>query len=154
MIQRIQSIYLSLIVLLSILFLSGSFLSFAGKTGEVIKVTFNGIFRMAGTNHDLIEKLLPLSILIILIPVMSLITIVMFKNRKIQLRLSFILIVLISIFVIATIHVSMSVIAKFDTTIIPGIKMFLPILILLFSILAHRGIKKDDQLVKSYDRLR
>jgi hypothetical protein len=32
--------------------------------------------------------------------------------------------------------------------------MILPLAILIFSILASRGIKKDDQLVKSYDRLR
>jgi hypothetical protein len=32
--------------------------------------------------------------------------------------------------------------------------MALPFLQLIFSILAYRGIKKDDQLVKSYDRLR
>jgi hypothetical protein len=154
MIQRIQSIYLSLIVLLSILFLSGNFLSFAENTGTVIKITFIGMFRITGANQGLIEKLLPLSILIIIIPVISIVTIFLFKNRKIQMKLTIILIILVSVFVVALIYVSTSVILKFDATIIPGVKMFLPILILLFSIFAYRGIRKDYLLVKSYDRLR
>ena len=45
MIQRIQSVYLSLTTLLSLLFLKGSFLIFSEKSGSVIKVTFNGIFQ-------------------------------------------------------------------------------------------------------------
>jgi hypothetical protein len=103
---------------------------------------------------ELIEKLLPLSVLIILIPVISLITIFIYKNRKVQLRLSLFLIILISVFVIALVHVTMSVISKFEASIIPGFKMILPVLILIISILAYRGIRNDDRLVKSYDRLR
>ena len=155
MIQRIQSVYLSLITLLSLLFLTGSFLTFTEKSGSLIRVAFNGIFRdNAGQNLELIEKLLPLSIIIILIPILSLIAIFIFKNRKIQMKVVLILIILSIVLIIALIHVSFRIISKFDATIIPGIKMILPVLILIISILAYRGIRKDDQLVKSYDRLR
>jgi uncharacterized membrane protein len=155
MIQRIQSIYLAFIAMLSLLLFKGSFLVFSEKAGSVIRVTFNGIFRdNVGQGSELIEKLLPLSVLIILIPIISLVTIFIFKNRKIQLLLSLILIVLITVFVIALIHVFISINSKFDAGIIPGFKLTIPILILVFSILSYRGIKKDDQLVKSYDRLR
>jgi lipopolysaccharide export LptBFGC system permease protein LptF len=144
-----------LIALITLIFTSGSFLSFADKTGAVIKVTFNGIFRdIAGQSPEMIEKLLPLSVLIILIPIISLVTIFIFKNRKIQLRLTWFLIILASVFVIALIHVSFSVISKFEVRIIPGIKMILPLLILILSILSYRGIRNDDKLVKSNDRLR
>jgi len=155
MIQRIQSLYLSLITLISLLFIKGSYLVFSEKSGSFIRVTFNGIFRdNMGQNPDLIEKMLPLSALIILIPVISLITVFVFKSRKIQMRLSLILIILIIIFVAALIYVSFGTISKFDATIIPGIKMILPILLFVLSILAYMGIRKDDLLVKSYDRLR
>jgi hypothetical protein len=155
MIQRIQSIYLSLIAIISLLFLNGSFLVFAEKAGSVIKVTFGGIIRdSVGQGSQLIEKLLPLTIIIILIPTISLITIFIFKNRKIQLRLSLILIIIITVFVIGLIHVSLSINSKFEAKIIPGFKLILPLLILIISILVYRGIKKDDQLVKSNDRLR
>jgi Domain of unknown function (DUF4293) len=155
MIQRIQSLYLALIAFFSLLFFKGGFLNFSDRAGELIKVTLTGVFREStGSGLELIEKLLPLSLLIILIPTISLIAIFIFKHRKIQLRLSLILLILTAIFVIALIHVSFSIVSKFDATIIPGYKLILPVLILLFSILAYGGIRKDDRLVKSYDRLR
>jgi Domain of unknown function (DUF4293) len=155
MIQRIQSLYLLMITLFSLLFFSGDFLRFADKTGVFIKVTFDGVFReRAVPGPELIEKLFPYSVLIILIPLISIMTIFIFKNRKIQLRLSLILIILVSVFIIASVHVSLSIISKFGASIIPGFKLALPVLILIFSVLAYRGIRKDDRLVKSYDRLR
>jgi len=155
MIQRIQSLYLFLITLLSLIFFRGSFLNFADRSGAVIKVTFNGIFReSSGPGWELIEKLFPLSAIIILIPTISLMTIFIFKNRKIQLWFSLFLIILAAVFIIASIHLSLSIISKFEAKIIPGFKMVLPVLTLIISVLAYRGIKKDDQLVKSYDRLR
>ena len=155
MIQRIQSIYFSLITLLSLVFIPGSFLNFANSTGAVIKITFNGIVRdRIGQSQELVEKLLPLSVLIILIPVVSLIAIFIFKNRKLQLRFSLFLVIIAAVFLIASIHVSFRIVSKFDVRLIPGFKMILPLVILVLSILAYRGIKKDDQLVKSYDRLR
>jgi hypothetical protein len=86
--------------------------------------------------------------------VISLITIFIFKNRKVQLKLTGFLIILIVVCIIALIHVSMSIISKFEAGIIPGFKMILPVIMLIFSVLAYKGIRKDDQLVKSYERLR
>jgi hypothetical protein len=102
----------------------------------------------------LIDKLLPLSVLIILIPALSLITIFFFKNRKMQLRLSLLLIVFCSLLIVALIHVYIITTTRYDARMVPGFKMILPLIILVITILAYRGIKKDDQLVKSYDRLR
>jgi hypothetical protein len=142
-------------VLLSSLLIPGSFLNFTEKTGSVIRVSFNEVVRdNAGKATELLEKLMPLSVLIVLIPVISLATIFFFKKRKFQLQLSRLLIFLAGILVIAYIHVSFRIVSKFDAGLIPGFKMILPVLILILSILAYRGIRKDDQLVKSYDRLR
>jgi Domain of unknown function (DUF4293) len=155
MIQRIQSVYLSLTVLISLLLLKGSFLVFFEKAGSVIKVTFNGLFRETdGQGIVMIEKLFPLSVIIALIPVLSLITIFFFKKRNIQIWLSKILIGLVSCFILLSCYYSYLVKSEYSGNIIPGIKMVLPLLLLIFSILAFRGIRKDDQLVKSYDRLR
>jgi hypothetical protein len=46
------------------------------------------------------------------------------------------------------------IMTKYDSVIDPGFRMAIPLLQLIFSVLAWRGIKKDDDLVKSYDRLR
>jgi Domain of unknown function (DUF4293) len=155
MIQRIQSIYLLIMAVLSSLLIPGSILNFTDKTGSVIRVSFNAVVRdNAGKATEIIEKLLPLSVLIVLITVMSLATIFFFKNRKIQIQLSRFLIFLAAILVVAIIHICLRIVSKFESEIIPGLKMILPVLILIISILALRGIKKDDRLVKSYDRLR
>lgn len=155
MIQRVQSLYLLLTTILSVLFLNGSILNFIDKAGSTINVTFSEVLKTAeGQPPELVEKLLPLTILIILIPVVAMITIFLFKNRKLQMKSAIFLIVLTSLLMIAFIHVSMSVMRKFDASMVFGFRMILPLIMLLLSILAYRGIKKDDKLVKSYDRLR
>jgi hypothetical protein len=155
MIQRIQSVHLFMTTILSLLFLNGSFLSFINKTGDVFKIGFTGIIRSTpGMPPEIIGRALPLIIIVILVTGLSLITIFLFKKRAIQLILSRLLICLISGLILISLYYSYSVISKQDATFVPGIKTALPVLQLIFSILAFRGIKKDDQLVKSYDRLR
>lgn len=155
MIQRIQSLYLSLTTILSLLFLNGSFLSFINKSGSVIKVTFTGIIRdSGGQGLELTQKIWPLSVLIILIPVLSFVTIFLYKNRKIQLWLGLSVIILIIGFISLSIFYSWSVINDSVAEIVPGYKMAIPLVMLIFAVLAYRGIKKDDHLIKSYDRLR
>ena len=43
---------------------------------------------------------------------------------------------------------------KYGAELEPGLKMVIPLLIMISVTLAYRGISKDDRLVKSYDRLR
>ena len=82
-------------------------------------------------------------------------TISMYKNRKKQLllgRINYILILLTIVLILIDIdYVAQklgSVIAHHD------IGTFLPVASLPFVFLANRGIKKDEDLVKSLDRLR
>ena len=134
MIQRIQSVYLLLTTLLSLLFLNGSFLNFIDKSGSVINITFRGITRDMGVQgFELIEKFLPLSVVIILIPAISLITILFFRNRKIQLCLALSGIIFAAGLIIILFYCSFVVITKYDTAIIPGFKMVVPVLILLLT---------------------
>jgi hypothetical protein len=140
---------------LSIIFLQGSFLSFINKTGDVFKIGFTDIEKITqGQSPEIIGKILPLTIIVILVAVLSVITIFLFKNRKLQLLLSGILTGLISVLILVSFYYSYTVISEYDAVFVPGVKMAMPFLQLIFSILAYRGIKKDDQLVKSYDRLR
>jgi hypothetical protein len=155
MIQRKQTIYQLLTIIMSFLFLKGDILSFVDKSGSVIKVTLYGVLRNAvGQDFELIERSWPLSVVIVLIPVISLITILLFKNRKIQLLVAFSGIILAAGFVLFSIYYTYIICHNYATQIIPGYKMLIEILLLTFNYLAYRGIKKDDELIKSYDRLR
>lgn len=155
MIQRIQSLYLLLTTLLSGLFLKGSFLKFINNTGSEITINFKGIYQTAGEKGiDLIEKMIPLSVIFILIPVLSILAILLFKNRKLQLKATMIVIILTILLIATAACTGISIIQSNQAALVPGVKMFVPLLILVFSILAYRRIKRDEDLVKSYDRLR
>jgi hypothetical protein len=155
MIQRIQSVYLLLTTLMSLLFLKGGLLVFSEKSGSMIKLTFTEIIRVSGVHGpELISKVLPLTIIIILVPVAAIITILLFKNRKIQIRLAVFLIILNGALILAFVHSYLNISKEYSATLTLGFRMLIPVLLLILSILAYRGIKKDNDLVKSYDRLR
>ena len=83
----------------------------------------------------------------------SIVTIFLFSNRKLQFvlgRLNIILnFVLLGLFVYWSLKVSgESQISE------KGIGMLIPIVSIVFLVLANKAIKKDEDLVKSVDRLR
>ena len=155
MIQRIQSLYLSLTIILPLLFLKGSFLKFINKTGSVIIMNFSGTLKGNGAEgSDMLTNHLPLSVVIVLIPVFALIALFSFKDRKLQLKITLALILATLVFIGLIVYYGYSVINEYQTELVPGYKMFIPLVMLVMETLALRGIKKDENLVRSYDRLR
>ncbi len=155
MIQRIQSLFLALVSLFSLLLLRGSFLTFSENTGTVIKVVFAGIIRdSAGLEPQIIQPLYLYSILLILIPLISLIALFLYKNRKFQLWLVLSLIVFVILLLALSVHYYSLIVETYGASVKPGFMMLIPVILLVFPVLAYRGIKKDDEMVKSYDRLR
>jgi len=155
MIQRIQSLYLLLTSLLSILFLKGSYLTFFDNSDTVINMMMTGLFKSGAiSGPEKIGDVWIILILGILIPFCSIIAIILFKKRDLQLVLVKILIAIIAAFSIASFTYSFMIISKYDASFGSWYKLLIPILQLIGSVLAFRGIKKDDDLVKSYDRLR
>ncbi|RZN76603.1 MAG: DUF4293 family protein, partial [Winogradskyella sp.] len=84
---------------------------------------------------------------------LSLISIFSFKNRKSQFvlgRLNIILnFILLGVFVYQSLSLSGETLVSEK-----GIGMILPIFSIVFLVLANKAIKKDEDLVKSVDRLR
>lgn len=155
MIQRIQSLYLLLTTVFSVLFLKGSIIKFVDVSNNPVIINFGGINKViAGGGTELIEKLIPFSVLLLLIPVLSIITIFLFKKRKSQLWFTISLLCLLLILICTTTYYALYIIRNFNTEMVSYIKLILPILMLICTYLAYRGIRKDEDLVKSYDRLR
>lgn len=150
MIQRIQSLYLLLTTLLSFLFLKGEILTFSDSSGSAIHLNISGIYRTS----DLIESSWMPAIIIFLIPLLAILIIALFKKRTLQLLLSKILISIILGLILGLTFYAYALAEQFNAKLVPGFMMAVPVLQLIFSFLAYRGIKKDDNLVKSYDRLR
>jgi hypothetical protein len=89
-----------------------------------------------------------------LITTLSLLSILFYKKRQNQFvmnRLNMILnLILLGLFVYRSLKVSGETILVSEK----GIGMFLPIVAIVLLVLANKAIKKDEDLVKSVDRLR
>ncbi|WP_165733099.1 DUF4293 domain-containing protein [Polaribacter sp. 20A6] len=143
MIQRIQSIYLLLAAAVS------GGLVFVFDIWSTIK---EEIFALDLFFRDsMLLKVIPL--LYLLSAIVSFGTIFLFKNRKLQFVVGR-LVILINLFLLGLlIYVSLTLPGEVSIS-EKGIGMFLPILVILLIVLANKAIKKDEDLVKSVDRLR
>lgn len=153
MIQRIQSIYLLLsAVCLGLMFVFG-FAEFTSAEGMWI-FTIMGLDFGTGEPENFMS--VPFYIIVSLLMLYNIIVVLMFKNRKRQLffgRVNY----LLHASLIAFLHIAVYRIPKaFEeiSEVSYGVGVFLPAVSLAFIFLANRGIKKDEDLVKSLDRLR
>jgi FtsH-binding integral membrane protein len=141
MIQRIQSIWLLIVALTA--FATYTLTLYTGKLADGNLRTF-----LLADNFLLVMMIIALGALAIL-------CIFLFKKRKLQFRLS----VLGVIFSIGFLFIEYLKVEEFKKTnnILSGsyqIGALLPVVMIIFFILAARGIYKDEKLVKSLDRLR
>ena len=136
MLQRIQTVYLG------IAFIATGVLPFVFP-----------LWKEAGKDIFFMQNM-AYSILFGLSTTLSLLSIISFKKRQQQFvfgRLNIILnLILLGLFVYRTLNLSGG------TALVPekGIGMFLPIISIVMLVLANKAIKKDEDLVKSVDRLR
>ena len=84
---------------------------------------------------------------------LSLVTIFLFKNRKLQFVLGRLNIILNLILLGLFVYWSLMVPGESNIS-EKGIGMLIPVISIVFLVLANKAIKKDEDLVKSVDRLR
>ncbi|MGB7841960.1 MAG: DUF4293 domain-containing protein [Salinimicrobium sp.] len=136
MLQRIQTIYLFLAALCS------AGLIFLFELGENVA----GVPVYA-------EDVLMVFALFMISAAISLMTIFLFKNRKLQFmlgRLNILLnLILLGLFVYWSLNISGEALVSEK-----GIGMLIPVISIVFLVLANKAVKKDEDLVKSVDRLR
>lgn len=136
MIQRIQSVY----ILISIIFMIIMFLWFPiildGEGTAIVQ-----------RDEPLVLGLLAGTILLSFVSIFS------FKNRKRQMGLNrfniLLHVILLGVFAYQLLMLSGEItISK------KGIGVFIPVVSIVFLVLANKAIKRDENLVKSVDRLR
>lgn len=155
MIQRIQTLYLFLTLIMSIIFLNGSVIVFTEGPKNILDVSSEGLSLTDNVGGQAtIWFLLSMTALVLLIIIVSLVALFLFKKRKLQLKMAAGLITLVLLLIIASVSYLIYISGIYSGEIRPGINMFILPIMLLTSWLAFRGIKKDEELVKSYDRLR
>lgn len=136
MLQRIQTIYLLI----------------ASITSGVLIFVFP-IWKLNDGVEVFVSSIMLYSCLFFGSAVLSLIAIFMFKNRKFQFVLGRLAIILNFILLGFFVYQSLTVSGEAEAS-EKGIGMFLPIASIVFLALANKAIKKDEDLVKSVDRLR
>ena len=144
MIQRIQSIYLLIATLLSggLIFLLNLWVTEQG-------VKFFALDSLSSDNLVLASVF----VLFIASAVLTLITIFQFKKRQLQFVLGRLSILINFILVGILVYFAQNLSGEIKIS-EKGIGLLIPIFTIVFVVLANKAIKKDEELVKSVDRLR
>jgi len=137
MIQRIQSIWLLFAAVC--VFLTLKFSTYVGTNKDLIPSTFlNGV------------ATLPLIFVTLAVGILTLITIFLYTNRKFQLRLTILAVLLEAGLVFLYYNEIQTFIGKGTFS----ITAILHVAVIVFLILAARGIRSDNKLIKDSNRLR
>ena len=144
MIQRIQSIYLFFVVIISggLIFI----IDFSNKTSDTKTQILDLVFSI-----DLIQKGIGISFFIT--AVLAFISIFLYKNRNKQVVVNSINIVINSILLGLIAYHLLKVSGEINIS-EKGIWFLIPFISIILLVLANTEIKKDEKLVKSVDRLR
>jgi len=155
MIQRIQSLYLLLTSGISALFLSGDFLCFINDSGAEIIMNYRGLWMNGPGEATLIrESQLIIPIIGLLLIILPLIAIFLYRKRQQQIKLAVASTILSAVLVAIVAWCAYSIARDYQAVLSPVFRTFLPLIMLFLSILAWLGIRKDEKLVRSYERLR
>jgi len=154
MIQRIQSIYILVAAVLLVLLYCSPFAEVdcgnlcVGITAFHLSPSVEGLSKAA---------MVPLALVVSLTIVLCLIALFTFKNRQRQMQLTkiciYMQIVVFASMAAYVVAVSRAIgINKWSINM--DLTTILPVINIVLLVMAYRGIKKDDDLVKSADRLR
>lgn len=159
MIQRIQTIWLfiaSITILSLFLF---PYVQFFDTSGIAMALKVNGALDSTGGQNQLTTSLPSIlqTIATVALGVLPLITVFNYKNRKKQVNLIIITIILtipFSFWLFITASNAVNAAGRAITVSNIGIGALLVPLYIIFLLLAIKGIRKDNRLIKSADRLR
>jgi hypothetical protein len=155
MIQRIQTLYLLAIVILSAFVILLPIADIINAIDKLIYlVDFKGISLIQATGNTIESRTWALSSVAAVIPILALITIFSYKNRLKQIRLTVInMIFMIGFYVFLALYLWPACERLHADWHLRIIAIF-PLINLILSYLAIGAIGKDEKLVKSLDRLR
>lgn len=156
MIQRFQSLFLLLSIVTNISAFYFPFVSFVSDF-NYYKLFALKLENLTPDVESIFSGIItgPIIILLLISTALSVVTILKFKNRKLQLKINklniFILIILIAGILFGYtnyIEKEINAISTFE------IGAYIPLASLLFLLLANRFITKDEKLIRAADRLR
>lgn len=153
MIQRIQTVFLFAALALVVSLFFTAFTVFSTST-DIYYLSFKGISSLKAIPAGTFVQPVWISFSGALVSLLILIVIFLYKNRKLQMRLC-----LLSILLLLALNASMYFLSDTFAKVLATDPMFrltfvFPVIAVVLIILAYRSINKDEQLVRSLDRLR
>lgn len=158
MIQRIQSIYIVLAAMAGALTFFFPFAHFYSDGAEIAEYAMFGVFNI---QSQLVEMSGPypfpawiFGAQAVILPILALF---LFRNRNTQIRLvklGYLLNLGFIVYLFFAIDKINETLYEGALSIVYHVGFFMPVAAILFYFLALRGIKKDEALIKSLDRIR
>jgi len=170
MIQRKQSVYLFLAATILSVAYFFPLSAFIGESDSLVLYVYRVISLVPDSQVPLSPYfILPLFTIVSLVVIMSLVTIFLFKNRRIQLILVRFMLLLLLVFIGVYFFYYVDVLSTLsggiasypNGIVIPSTEIQIPTIVFLIPLasavllfMASRGIISDEKLVRSTDRLR
>ncbi len=155
MIQRIQTLYLLVVVVLSVITLFSVQAGFTANADAAQYIlNYKGIFLVQNPGLEFVKSVWALTALCVLIPVIAGVIIFLYKKRATQIRLSMINIVLLTVYYGLLYFYLWQGSNTLQAEWHPEIVTAFPAINIVLTLLAIRAIGKDEALIKSLNRLR
>ncbi|MDP4267370.1 MAG: DUF4293 domain-containing protein [Bacteroidota bacterium] len=159
MLQRVQSLYLAIAFILGILMFFFPFITY-GFFSHKFELSVLGLHQLVGEPVLYKISTVPLIIISILVEIIFVVAIFLYKNRSLQMRmirlnmlLNLLIFVAVSLYS-TQVENGLGVELKNQATTAYSIGIVFPLINEVLLFLALRGVKKDDELVRSADRIR
>jgi peptidoglycan/LPS O-acetylase OafA/YrhL len=155
MIQRIQTLYLLTAGVLMSLMLLLPLAQIAADGTGIYTVHSKGWYIEAGESAELAMATWPVFILALVLVLLPLMNIFLYKNRKLQLRISVYAIILAFGLIGLIYYYFVIGFRQLDEPAYAlRFPLVVPVIFIVLIYLAFRGIRKDEILVRSLDRIR
>jgi len=152
MIQRIQSLYLLLItaLLIAVLFLPFGVFQTPDTTYEYTAFSI----KQAAVGSLYAMPVWALAVISVVSATLAFVTIFFYKKRKVQIRLCFWDLLLMVLFYFAYAIFLVAAMKDLNASLAVGYGLFFPLIAIILDYLTVLAIRKDEALVKSWDRIR
>lgn len=155
MLQRIQTVWLFFATAAIFSLFLFPYIQLINADGVATAVKVTGVYQSINQQVVQTEPFLPLTIATVILGLIPFVIIFFYNDRKKQIAIAYVTIVLILGYTFWLVQTTKHIVGNVTLqTNNYGIGMILPSVTILFLILAIKGIRRDEKLVRSVDRLR
>ena len=153
MIQRIQSVYLLIVLVLGICLFPVPFSKFINND-IIYTLNIYGLEQTSAQGKSLVFNTIPIIITSVIFIILTFLSIFKYKNRKLQIKIGKVNIVLQLLLISLIILYSFQSSKTTEADIIFRFGSIIPIINIILILLVNKAISKDEELRKSANRIR